>query len=185
MSDDDCAPLNASVEIPERTALKPKDLAAHKDACKTLSGSPKFRPMVKQRWPKPFNKMARPRVQATDLIPVSDDHAVLFLWRDGDQLEDRSFYGHLVCTMPHGDIYPLFELHYHPSHKGLHCKLPCNTSSDYRNRLLPGAPELDLKLPRRFDPRAANDRAALIVLFCNAVGITISNEHQGQGDLLC
>jgi hypothetical protein len=87
--------------------------------------------------------------------------------------------------MPRGDIYPLFELHYHPSHKGLHCKLPCNTSSDYTNCLLPGAPELDLKLPRRFDPRAATDRAALIVFFCNAVGITISNDQDGQGDLLC
>ncbi|WP_244826568.1 MULTISPECIES: hypothetical protein [unclassified Caballeronia] len=165
--------------------MLPQDLAAHKQVRKTLTGSPKFKQMVKNKWPKPFNRMARPRVHATELIRVSDDHFVLFVWRDGEQLEDRAFYAHLLCSLPKGDLYPLLEFHYHPSHKGLHCKVPCRTTSDYRNRLLPGAPELNLKSSKRFDPRAENDRGALIVLFCKATGITISNEQDGQGDLLC
>ncbi len=107
------------------------------------------------------------------------------MWRDGEELEDRSFYGHLICMLPRGEMYPLFEFHYHPSHKGLHCKMPCRTDFDYRNRLLPGAPELNLKSSRRFDPAVAEDRAALIVLFCQTADISISNEHNGQGDLLC
>ena len=174
-----------SVEIPESIALEPNDLAAHREMRKTLSGALPFKPMNKTRWPKPFNRMARPRVHATELTRVSDDHSVLFMWRDGDELEDRSFYGHLVCVLPRGDLYPLLEFHYHPSHKGLHCKMPCQTASDYRNRLLPGAPELNLKTSRRFDPRMSEDRAALIVLFCETAGISISNEQIGQGDLLC
>lgn len=174
-----------SVEIPESTALEPKELAAHRQVRKTLSGALQFKPMNKTRWPKPFNRMARPRVHATDLTPVSDDHCVLFIWRDGDELEDRSFYGHLLHALPPGDLYPLLEFHYHPSHKGLHCKVPCRTTFDYRNRLLPGAPELNLKSYRRFDPRVVEDRAALIVLFCEIAGISISNEQNGQGDLLC
>ncbi|WP_250529269.1 hypothetical protein [Caballeronia sp. ATUFL_F1_KS4A] len=76
--------------------------------------------------------------QATDLIPVSDAHCVLFMWRDGEELMDRSFYGHLLWTLPQGDLSPLLEFHYHPSHKGVHCKMPCETTIDYRNRLLPG-----------------------------------------------
>jgi hypothetical protein len=31
----------------------------------------------------------------------------------------------------------------------------------------------------------SEDRAALIVLFCETAGISISNEQYGQGDLLC
>jgi hypothetical protein len=31
----------------------------------------------------------------------------------------------------------------------------------------------------------AEDRAALIVLFCETAGISISNDQNGQGDLLC
>ncbi|SAK39197.1 hypothetical protein AWB75_00017 [Caballeronia catudaia] len=165
--------------------MKPDQLRSHKQALKTLTASPKFRQMNKSKWPKPFNRMARPRVQATDLIPVSDAHRVLFMWRDGDEITDRSFYGHLIFTSPKGDLYPLFEFHYHPSHKGVHCKLPCETTIDYRNRLLPGAPELNLESSRVFDPGVSDDRSALIVLFCRATGITISNEQNGQGDLLC
>ncbi|WP_175979650.1 MULTISPECIES: hypothetical protein [Caballeronia] len=165
--------------------MESDQLLAHKQAFKTLTASPKFRQMNKSKWPKPFSRMARPRVQATDLIPVSDAHCVLFMWRDGEELMDRSFYGHLLWTLPQGDLYPLLEFHYHPSHKGVHCKMPCETTIDYRNRLLPGAPELNLKSSRIFDPRVTDDRSALIVLFCRATGITISNEQNGQGDLLC
>ena len=173
------------MEIPESTALEPKELAAHKQVRKTLNDALQFKSMSKNRWPRPFNRMARPRVQATDLIRVSDGHCALFMWRDGDELEDRAFYGHLLCTLPGGDLYPLLEFHYHPGHKGLHCKMPCQTAFDYRNRLLPGAPELNLKTSRRFGPGVAEDRAALIVLFCQTAGISISNERNGQGDLLC
>jgi hypothetical protein len=165
--------------------MEPKELAAHKQVSKKLRTTPTFRPMTKGKWPRPFNRMARPRVQATELIRVSDDHSVLFIWRDGEALEDRSFYGHLLCSVSQGDLYPLLEFHYHPCHKGVHCKVPCQTALDYRNRLLPGAPELNLKTSRVFDPGLAEDRAALIVLFCSTAGISISSEQNGQGDLLC
>ena len=110
---------------------------------------------------------------------------MLLMWRDGEEITDRAFYGHLLWALPQGDLYPLLEFHYHPSHKGVHCKMPCETAIDYRNRLLPGAPELNLGTSRILDPRVPDDRSALVVLFCRAAGITISNEQNGQGDLLC
>jgi hypothetical protein len=168
-----------------RAALNPRELTAHKQARKTLRGTPLFRPMAKGKWPRPFNRMARPRTQATDLIRVSDDHGVMFVWRDGEDIEDRAFYGHLLELLPNGALYPLMEFHCHPKHKGLHLKLPCRTVNDYRNRLLPGAPELNLKSSRQFDPSEANDRAALIVLFCKLAGIAIYTEHPDQADLFC
>jgi hypothetical protein len=153
--------------------MNPKDLAAHKHVDKFLPELPKFKKLTKDKLPKPFNRMGRPGLQTSELMPVSDEHRVLFLWRDGPERTDRSFFAYLLCVLQNGDLYPLFEMHYHPSHKGLHCKLPCKTTSDYRNRLLPGAPELDLKSHQDFDPRSKHDREALITLFCNAVGVRI------------
>jgi hypothetical protein len=49
--------------------------------------------------------------------------------------------------------------------------------------LLPGAPELTLKPSREFDPALEHDRAALIKVFCNAVGIETMFEDDRQGQL--
>jgi len=163
--------------------VNPKDLARHKSAIKYLTGTPQFTKLVRNKLPKPFNKIGRQGSQATDLIPVSDEHRVIFIWHDGPERTDRSFYAYLLCVVRSGDLYPLFEFHYHPSHKDLHCKLPCSTTVDYRNRLLPRAPELNLKPHRDFDPRLEPDRAELIKIFCKAVGIETPIRINRQGDL--
>lgn len=163
--------------------MNPKDLVAHKNVRKCLCGVPKFKRLVRKSLPKPFNRIGRQGSQATDLIAVSDDHRVIFFWHDGPERTDRSFYAYLLCVTRNGDLYPLFELHYHPSHKGLHCKTPCKTSADYRNRLLPGAPELNLNASRDFDPRLEHDRAELIRIFCEAVGVETAIKIYRQGEL--
>ena len=55
--------------------------------------------------------------------------------------------------------------------------VPCDTSYDYRQRLLPGAPELALSGIGGLDPRREDDRAKLIVRFCKALGITVGPER--------
>jgi hypothetical protein len=144
---------------------------------------PGFKKLVKNKLPKPFNKIGRLGSQATDLISVSDEHQAIFMWHDGPERTDRSFYAYLLCILQNGDLSPLFELHYHPSHKGLHCKMPCRTTIDFRNRLLSRAPELSLKTCREFDPALEHDRAELIKIFCETVGIVTSIRINHQGDL--
>lgn len=101
---------------------------------------------------------------------VSDTHVAVFIWRDGEILTDRAFFGHLLCKLHTGALYPLFEFHWHPSHKGLHAKLP------YTGRQLPGAPELALKTDGKLDPRSEGDRFRLIAAFCDACGIVLGDE---------
>lgn len=163
--------------------MHPKELAAHKCAPKLLAAAPRFRKLARNALPKPFNRIGRQGSQSTDLLAVSDDHRVLFMWHDGPERTDRSFYAYLLSVSRNGDLYPLFEFHYHPAHKGLHCKVPCQTGANYRNRLLPGAPELNLKPAREFDPASEHDRAALIKVFCNAVGIETMFEDDRQAKL--
>lgn len=163
--------------------MHPKDLAAHKCSRKLLAKAPRFRKLVRNSLPKPFNRLGRQGSQTTDLLAVSDDHRVLFMWHDGPERTDRSFYGYLLSVASNGDMFPLFEFHYHPTHKGLHCKMPCETSANYRNRLLPGAPELNLKPARDFDPAFEQDRVTLIKVFCKAVGIETMFEDDRQAKL--
>lgn len=113
---------------------------------------------------------------STDLLSVSDSHRVVFMWRDGENLQDAAFMAWMFCALGEGDLYPLFELHFHPSHKGVHCKLPCKTENDYTNRQLPGAPELELITLEGLDPRSEMHRQQLIVQFCKACGITLAQE---------
>jgi hypothetical protein len=163
--------------------LNPQDLAAHKSVRKLMVGMPRFKKLARKSLPKPFNRIGREGSQCTELITVSDDHRAMFIWHDGPLRTDRSFYGYLLFVARNGDLRPLFELHYHPNHKGLHCKLPCRTRSNYTNRLLPGAPELSLKLVRDFDPRSEYDRNELIDIFCKAVGVEMAKEIDTQGEL--
>jgi hypothetical protein len=133
--------------------------------------------------PKPFNRMGRQGSQSTDLIAVSTDHRAIFMWHDGPQRTDRSFYAYLLFVAGNGDLLPLFELHYHPNHKGLHCKTPCKTDLHYSNRLLSRGRELSLKTAREFDPRSEHDRVELVEIFCLAVGIALPTEVDPQGKL--
>ena len=74
-------------------------------------------------------------------------------------LTDSAFFGWLLCELQNGVLYPLLEFHYHPSHKGVHAKMPCNTELDYTQRQLPQAPELNLKALPGLDPRTEDGRA--------------------------
>lgn len=156
--------------------MSPKELAAHKATAKRLATVPVFKPIKRGKLPKPLHKMGSPRLQATDLIAVSDTHRIVFMWRDGEQRSDRAFFAYLFCELQDQALYPLCELHFHPSHKGVHAKLPCNTEIDYSSRLLPGAPELALSSPIGLDPGDEKHRLQLIEQFCSTCGIGMGSE---------
>ena len=163
--------------------MNKRSLAEHKAACKNLADWPEFKPLKKNKRPKPFNRMGGSRVHATELIDVSDTHCVFLLWRDGEVLTDTSFYGYMMCKLGTGHLSPILEFHWHPSHKEAHVKLPCGTTQDYTDRGLPGAPELQVKLRAPFDPRSQAGREALICTFCTLSGIALGGREPGQGDL--
>ena len=156
--------------------MTPHELVAHKKSEKRLADLPAFKPMKKGKLPKPFKTMGGPRLFATDIIDVSDTHCVIFIWRDGEELTDSMFLAWLMCKLSSGQLSPLFELHLHPSHKGLHVKTPCKTELNYTDRQLPGAPELDLHMERMLDPRDDGDRHLLIAEFCNRCGIQLGSK---------
>lgn len=156
--------------------MNPKDLAAHKKFEKRLKTLPQFKQMKKGKLPKPFKTMGGLRLYSTEIIDVSDAHCVIFIWRDGEEITDSIFLAWLFCKLANGDLSPIFEMHLHPSHKGLHAKTPCLTELNYTNRQLPGAPELDLKTQSEYDPRDPDDRTILINIFCDRCGIKIGDE---------
>lgn len=153
--------------------MTPRNLLAHKTAHKQLTEIPGFKPQKRNKLPKPFKQLGGPRIQSTGMLDVSDDHVAFMYWRDGPILTDRSFYGHLFCRLSNGGLGPVFEFHWHPSHKGFHCKTPCRTEINYTDRMLPGASELALKTEPSTDPAKEPDRLKLIVAFCRACGISL------------
>lgn len=162
--------LSVTVTPPSMT---PQDLRAHKGAPKALGQIPSFKPIKKGTLPAPFNRHKSKRLQSTGMIEVSSEYAAIFIWRDGPILTDRSFYGHLFEKHKNGKLNPVFEFHWHPNHRGFHCKLPCRTNQDYTDRLLPGAPELAIKTNSSLDPGSQSDRNKLIELFCKSCGISL------------
>lgn len=122
-------------------------------------------------------------MSATPLIEVSPEHCILLMYRDGPILTDTAFYAHFMVKTQRG-LYPLLHFHWHPSHKGFHCKVPCDAQIDYTNRMLPGASELGLKTRAQLDPRDADDRLQLIHTFCKICGINLGGDHvDGQAQL--
>lgn len=154
-----------------------RDLLAHKKSPKRLATMPHFKPLKKGKLPKPFKTMGGSRLFSTDIIDVSDTHSVIFIWRDGSELTDTMFLAWMLCKLNNGDFSPLYEFHFHPSHKGMHAKIPCRTQFNYTNRQLPGAPEFNLHSANIPDPRTACDRGILIVRFCKACGIDLGDEQ--------
>lgn len=154
--------------------MTPQELQAHKLAPKVLRVLPEFKPLKKGKLPKPFSRMGGGRISATGVLSVAHRYAAVFMMKDGQNFTDTHFYGHLMHRRDEGDLMPLFEFHWHPSHKGFHCKMPCRTSQDYTNRLLPGAPELAMKTSM-LDPRNEADRLQLVGVFCRACGIELAN----------
>ena len=152
--------------------MTPEELKKHKLLRKQLKRTPEFGPLKRNKLPKPFNKLGGPRIQSTGMLDVSDNHVVFMYWRDGSIFTDRSFYGYLFCRLSNGSLNPLFEFHWHPSHKGFHCKTPCQTTNNYTDRTLPGAHELKLKT-KQLDPKDNQDRNELIITFCNACGVSL------------
>jgi hypothetical protein len=156
--------------------MTPTELAQHKATPKRLGAIPIFGALKSGKLPKPLHKLGGPRLKGTGLLDLSAQHKAFFAWRDGEARTDRAFFAYLFWVTPSQGLYPLFILHYHPSHKGLHAKLPCNTGLDYEGRELPGAPELALRGSRTgqmIDPRDPNDRLLLIERFCASCGITL------------
>jgi hypothetical protein len=100
-------------------------------------------------------------------------------WRDGELRTDSAFYAYLFCESEDKKLLPLLEFHFHPSHKGVHAKLPCETESSYVGRRLVQAPELSVMRFCKLDPRLELDRAQLIENFCIVCGINMNRE----GDL--
>jgi len=111
------------------------------------------------------------------LIEVSAEHRAVFMWRDGETRQDAAFMAWLFFAQGEQVLYPLFELHFHPSHKGVHCKTPCRSDMNYGNRQLPGAWELNLTTNEGLDPRSDTHRKLLILQFCEACGITVTQEE--------
>lgn len=165
--------------------MSPFDLREHKKFVKQLPEIPSFKVLLRRqnKLPKPFKNIGGPRIHATSLIDVSDTHVVFFYWRSGELLSDRSFYGYLLCKNNRSELIPIFEFHWHPSHKGLHCKLPCKTTLDYTGRLLPQAPELNLKTRSALDPQKEADRLKLVAIFCDACGVGLPDQDPLSGQL--
>lgn len=147
-------------------------LREHKRATKLLPGVPAFRPLKRKKLPRPFDRSGGPRVSSTELLPLGQGYEVLFIQRDGPLLTDSAFYGYLLKVTAAADREPLFEFHWHPSHKGFHCMLPCGQDVDFTNRRLSSTPELNMRTSP-LDPRRPHDRVQLVRLFCNACGIKI------------
>lgn len=157
--------------------MEPRQLKEHKEQPKRLRAAPAFKSLKKGKLPKPLAKLGGPRLCATEPINVSPHHQVVFLWKDGEILTDRAFYGWLFKKVGTDSLYPLMTMHWHPSHKGLHIKVPCKTTLDYTNRELPGAPELDIHTGMSYDPKNEIDRLALMDAFCRAAGIKLGAEE--------
>ena len=157
--------------------MSPRELALHKAAPKQLMGTPDFKRLTRGKLPKPFHKMGSPRLLSTSLIEVSAEHRAVFMWRDGETRQDAAFMAWLFFAKGEQVLHPLFELHFHPSHKGVHCKTPCRSDMNYGNRQLPGAWELNLTTNEGLDPRSDTHRKQLILQFCEACGITVTQEE--------
>ena len=153
--------------------MKRQELLKLKRAPKVLREI-KFRSVQKGAYPRPFDKLSGSKLRVSGLIDVGDDRLkVMFLWKDGDILERRSFYGYLMTDID-GVLVPLAIMHYHPSHKGLHMLTNCEVDRDFSGRLLPGARELAMSTPTGIDPSIDSDRNRLVNIFCERCGIRIS-----------
>lgn len=151
---------------------------------KQLKETPIFKPQRRNKLPKPFKTLGGSRINATSMMDVSTDHVVFMYWRGGSIFTDRSFFAFLFCRLSNGDLSPLFEFHWHPSHKGFHCKTPCKTVENYTNRILRRAPELSLSTKGQLDPKNEVDRVQLVLEFCRFCGIKLP-DNDAQTKRLC
>lgn len=158
--------------------MRKQELGSLKNQAKRLTAV-QFRTFKRGGLPRPLDKIGGKRYLAAGPEQVAENLLVIFLVRDGETLERRAFYAYLFQSDPSGGLLPLANLHYHPSHKGIHIVLNCQTDRDYLDRLLPGAPELALNTPPGLNPANDTDRLRLVDIFCRRCGITL-----GEGGLL-
>lgn len=166
--------------------MEPKELQNHKRHPKAISEYPAFYPLSRKnnKLPKPLDRLGRRKdAHGSGIIRVSDSHVAFFLYREGEILTDRAFYGYLFCELQDETLYTLYEFHWHPSHKGIHCKLPCRTSTDYAGRLLVQAPELQITKTSALDPSRDSDRKLLVEMFCEKCGIALELTTQDEAPL--
>lgn len=160
--------------------MKRRTLLIHKKVKKALLDTPVFSIIKRGKLPKPLDRVGGPQVQATGLIDVAEGYSAWFMWKGGETLVQTAFYGFLFHHVGQNNLYPLCHFHWHPSHKPIHFKSPCDSDLNYTNRGLPAARELNLASPEvPYDPRVEVDRLRLIELFCKACGIEF-----GHGNLL-
>jgi hypothetical protein len=153
----------------------------HRKELQRLKSLPKrlglfqFKPLKKGSLPDPWKKIGGPRLTSTGLIDVGNDMRVLFISRSGETRDRRAFYGYLYRQVAAG-LEPVFIMHYHPSHKGIHMQANCESQLDYVHRQLPGAIELQMKGKPQLDP--IDDQLQLVSIFCARFGVKI----QPSGD---
>lgn len=150
-----------------------RELRSRKLQTKSLPAV-EFRPLRKGSLPRPLKELGGPRLTASKLLEVASGLKVAFVARSGDTLERRAFFAYLFEER-NDVLVPLAILHYHPSHKGVHLIVNCETERDYSGRQLPGAPEFPLATGRLLDPEDPDDRSKLILAFCKRCNISIGN----------
>lgn len=161
------------------------ELRDHKKAPKSLAGKITWSPLKKGVLPNQYKTLGRrPRVSCSGIREVSSRHGVLFLWKDGDILTDSAFYGYFIEILPADKMRTILEFHWHPDHKGYHCVVPCNSDSDFTDRMLRNCHELNLKQSTILDPRDDKDRHVLINQFCEIVGIQLQSDHPSSQNRL-
>uniref|UniRef100_E6QVB8 Uncharacterized protein n=1 Tax=mine drainage metagenome TaxID=410659 RepID=E6QVB8_9ZZZZ len=158
--------------------MRKQELGSLKNQTKRLTAV-QFRTFKRGGLPRPLDKIGGKRYLAAGPEQVAENLLVIFLIRDGETLERRAFYAYLFQSNPSGGLLPLANMHYHPSHKGIHIVLNCQTERNYLDRLLPGAPELAIGTPPSLNPANDTDRLRLVDIFCRRCGITL-----GEGNLL-
>lgn len=150
-----------------------RELLSRKLQTKTLQ-IVEFKPLRKGALPRPLKELGGPRLAPSKLLEVAAGLKVTFVVRSGDVLERRAFFAYLFEEHNDG-LVPMAILHYHPSHKGVHLIVNCETGRDYTGRQSPGAPEFALTTDRVLDPEDPNDRSELILVFCKRCNISIGN----------
>ena len=166
--------------------MEPRELKSHKQHHKSLKEYPTFSPLSKKgnKLPRPLDRLGRRKeAHGSGIVRVSDSHVAFFLYRDGEILTDRAFYAYLFCELQNETLYTLYEFHWHPSHKGIHCKVPCRTSGNYAGRLLAQAPELQITKTSSLDPANDSDRKLLVEIFCTKCGIALELTKQVEAPL--
>lgn len=158
--------------------MRKQELGSLKNQAKRLTAV-QFRTFKRGGLPRQLDKIGGKRYLAAGPGQIAGNLMVIFLVRDGETLERRAFYAYLFQNGPSGGLLPLAILHYHPSHKGIHIVLNCETDRDYLDRQLPGAPELALNTPPGLNPANDTDRLRLVNIFCHRCGIAL-----GEGELL-